>query len=56
MRQSKQTRAFLKKNRKKNPASPQDKELRTFLNLGGRVGARKDFFSFLKKAVKTEPS
>lgn len=51
MKTSKQAKKFLKQNRKGNPVLPKDKELRTFLNLGGRAGAKKDFFSVLKKAV-----
>lgn len=48
---SKTAKKFLKRNRKKSLSLPQDKGLHTFLNLGGRVEAKKDFFSVLKRAV-----
>ena len=53
---SKDTKKFLQENRKSSTPLPKDKELRTFLNVGGRTGAKQVFFSLLKKAVKPSTS
>ncbi len=39
---------------KKKRFSPKDKKLRDFLVKGGREGAKKDFFTLLKRAVSSK--
>lgn len=45
MKQSKATKEFLGKNKG-------DTQIRRLLNVGGRTGAKKDFFEILKRASK----
>lgn len=54
MKVSKQTKEFLKKNRKKysSKKTEEDTKLQQFINSGGREGVEKDFNNLLKKAVK----
>lgn len=54
MKQSKQAKEFLKKNRKKyqSKKTGEDTKLQKFINSGGREGAEKDFNNMLRKAVK----
>lgn len=54
MKQSKQAKEFLKKNRKKyqSKKTEEDTRLQKFIGSGGREGAEKDFNSILKKTAK----
>lgn len=54
MKVSKQSKEFLKTNRKKyqSKKTEEDTTLQKFINSGGREKAEKDFNSILKKAVK----
>lgn len=49
MKLSKQAKEFLGKTKG-------DKSIRKLLNLGGREGAKKDFFEILKRASKPSTS
>ena len=49
MKVSKKAQEFLSKNKG-------DTKIRNLLNLGGRVEAKKDFFTLLKRAVQPSKS
>jgi len=49
MKTSKKAQEFLSKNKG-------DTKIRNLLNVGGRIGAKKDFFNLLKRATQSSKS